>query len=175
MTWTRLDDTWGDDSVFDTLDHQTRWHYLMMIQVCSRGERYDGTMRLAKARQCSDVDDATGCIAALVAAGLVENVDGATLRIVRIDDHLPPKYLRDPERKEKQRDRKRQQRAVAKGVTRDIRSDRSSDGSDPAGQDRTGRGGKEVPENTLSEDEQEMLDGIDRSDEWAETFPEDAA
>jgi hypothetical protein len=27
----------------------------------------------------------------------------------------------------------------------------------------------------ISEDEQEMLDGIDRSDEWAETFPEDAA
>lgn len=89
MTWTRLDDTWGDDPVFDDLDHATRWHYLMLIQLCSRSDRHDGVIPLRKARSCSDVDDPDACIGALIVAGLVVNTDGATLRLPRIDQHVP--------------------------------------------------------------------------------------
>lgn len=158
MSWTRLDDTWGDDPVFDNLNHQARWHYLMMIQVCSRGERYDGTMRFAKARNCSDVDDPTGCIGDLIATGLVENVDGDTLRLVRIDRHLPPQYMRDPERKARQRERKARQRAKSsEGVPRDVTRDPGT------GQDGSGQ---EVPPPVTSED-------VDRSDEYLDAWGDD--
>jgi hypothetical protein len=89
MSWTRLDDTWGDDPVFDDLDFATRWHYLMLIQLCSRSDRRDGVIPLRKASNCSDVDDSAACIGALITAGLVENIDGATIRVVRIAAHVP--------------------------------------------------------------------------------------
>lgn len=42
MSWTRLDDRWCDDEVFEDMDYEARWHYLCMIQYCSRNEKYSG-------------------------------------------------------------------------------------------------------------------------------------
>lgn len=75
--------------MFDDLDHATRWHYLMLIQLCSRSSRHDGTLPLKRAVNCSDVEDQTSAVGALIAAGLLENVDGATVRVVRIAAHVP--------------------------------------------------------------------------------------
>ena len=36
MTWTRLDDRWAERAVLAQLSYETRWHYLAMIQFCSR-------------------------------------------------------------------------------------------------------------------------------------------
>jgi hypothetical protein len=95
MTWTRLDDNWLADEAFDGLDVPTIFHYLNMIQFCSRGKRYTGLVPLVHARTCSIVDDPTAAIAALIKAELLENVDGATLRVVRIEEHIPPPSVRE--------------------------------------------------------------------------------
>lgn len=93
MTWTRLDDNWTRDRVIRRLDHQTRWHYLCMIQECSGGKIYDGVLSLADALRCSDADDQNAALTALVDAELVENIDGATFRVVRIKEHVPSPEL----------------------------------------------------------------------------------
>lgn len=106
MTWTRLDDNWQADPAFDRLDIHARWHYLMMIQFCSRGKRYDGVMPLAEAEMCSTAPDRTQIIGKLILAGLVTNIDGEMLRVVRIEDHVPPKSVRDSSAKRVSRHRK---------------------------------------------------------------------
>ena len=50
MTWTRLDDTWTDQPVMGDLAFDVRWHYLAMIQFCSRTQRYDGMLKMPAAR-----------------------------------------------------------------------------------------------------------------------------
>ena len=106
MTWTRLDDNWQADPAFDRLDIHARWHYLMMIQFCSRGKRYDGVMPLAEAEMCSTAPDRTQIIGKLILAGLVTNLDGEMLKIERIEDHVPPKSVRDSSAKRVARHRK---------------------------------------------------------------------
>lgn len=77
MTWTRLDDGWTDQQVFDAIPYEIRWHYLSMIQFCSRTARYDGIVREEDARRCSDVSDPDIANTTLVAAGLLAKVAGA--------------------------------------------------------------------------------------------------
>lgn len=90
MTWTRLDDNWTRDRVIRRLDHQTRWHYLCMIQECSGGKIYDGILSLNDALRCSDADDQRTALDALLDVGLVEVVNGGEdVRIVRIEEHVP--------------------------------------------------------------------------------------
>lgn len=90
MTWTRLDDNWTRDRVIRRLDHQTRWHYLCMIQECSGGKIYDGVLSLNDALRCSDADDPRGALDALLDAELVEVVNGGEdVRVVHIADHVP--------------------------------------------------------------------------------------
>lgn len=97
------------------MDYEARWHYLAMVQYCSRNERYDGRLSLISVRKASDGADHERTLAILVEAGLVRNVDGATFELVRIRQHIPPPYMRDPVRKERQRDEKRRSRLHAKG------------------------------------------------------------
>lgn len=105
MTWTRLDDGWTDSTDFADLDHATRWHYLAMIQFCSRTQKYDGLMRLGDARRCSDVDDPGGAIAALAADGLIA-IEDKYVRVLRIEEHVPPPSVRESAEKTKVRVRR---------------------------------------------------------------------
>jgi hypothetical protein len=90
LTWTRLDDNWTRDRVIRRLNHQTRWHYLCMIQECSGGKIYDGVLSLGDALRCSDADDPRVALDALIDAELVEVVDGGeNVRVVHIDQHVP--------------------------------------------------------------------------------------
>lgn len=151
MTWTRLDDGWCERQVFEELPYEARWHYLAMIQFCSRNHRYDGVMRGVDARRCSDLDDPATAVAMLAAAGLLE-VSDTSVRVVHIEEFIPPPHLRDEERKRRQREEKRRSRLHRSGdhsiclpshcphsptdVTADVSTDTGT------GQDRTGRDGK---------------------------------
>lgn len=147
MTWTRLTDNWCDDKVLRRLDLAARWHYLCMIQWCSRNEDYDGLIRLCDAERASDVNDRTKAIGDLIAAGLVKNVDGETLKVVNIKDHVPPASVR-----QKSADRTRRWRKHKDGDHSECLAgncDALSDASrDQSPQDRTGQDGKKTPDTT---------------------------
>jgi len=151
MTWTRLADTWTETPALEELSFEDRWHYLAMIQRCSRAESYDGVIRAVDARRCSDHPEPSTAIANLVGAGLLVIMPGGKYRVVHIDDHVPPPSVRM--KTENDRIRQRRKRAhdggdhalckedadcrVTPPVTRDVTRDK---GRDPrTGQDGTGR------------------------------------
>lgn len=108
MTWTRLDDTWTDDQVLAELSFADRWHYLAMIQFCSRTKKYDGILRPADARRCSDHPEPGAALSNLEAVGLVINV-GNGYKLPLIDDHIPPPSVREASEKSKVRMRRMRQ------------------------------------------------------------------
>lgn len=95
MTWTRLDDVWTDLPVLSDLPHTTRWHYLAMIQYCSRTALYDGIMKVTDARRCSDVEDPAGAVSQLIACGLIHTQADGRIKVDRIDEHIPPPSVRE--------------------------------------------------------------------------------
>lgn len=106
MTWTRLDDTFTDSSDLAGLAHDVRWHYLAMIQFCSRTKRYDGVLKIADALRCSDVSDPAGAVDCLTTVGLVSNGEPGTVKLVLIDDHIPPPSVRENSEQSKVRMRR---------------------------------------------------------------------
>ena len=94
MSWTRLDDRWTERPVFEQLGTEPSWHLLCMIQHCSRNHLYDGVMTRKTAVRASLVDDPELALAALVGAGLVEQLPDGTVRVVEIVDHIPPPSVR---------------------------------------------------------------------------------
>ncbi len=93
MTWTRIDDDWTDMPVLAELDFADRWHLLAMIQFCSRTQQYDGILRAADARRCSDHPDPGTAIQNLVDRGLVA-AEGEGFKLTMIEDHMPPPSVR---------------------------------------------------------------------------------
>lgn len=147
MTWTRLDDGWTDLPLFEGLPYETRWHYLALLQFCSRTSRYDGIVSGKDARRCSDVPNPAEALMTLHNVGLVA-MDDRGYRLPFIDQHVPPPYMRDERRKQSQRLRKRRERMHKNGdhalcdpehcpaspsVTGDVPRDTGT------GRDRTGR------------------------------------
>lgn len=106
MTWTRLDDLWTDLPELADLAYDVRWHYLAMIQFCSRTQRYDGLLKKSDARRCSDVDDPAGAIQILTTKGLVIPVSEGQVKITRIDEHIPPPSVRAETERSKIRKRR---------------------------------------------------------------------
>lgn len=152
MSWTKLSDDFVDRADLAELDFADRWHYLAMIQLCSRGGHLTGDLRMVDARRASDHPDPTAAIARLVSVGLLET-SGASVRVVQIDQHIPPPSVR--QKAEADKLRKRRQRAHQAGdhalcipdhcpsapVTRDNRASVTRDVTrDPGtGQDGPGR------------------------------------
>lgn len=147
MSWTRLDDTWTDSTVLADLDFADRWHYLAMIQFCSRTEKVDGVLRVVDARRCSDHPDPNQAVRNLADVGLVE-IRQHDVKLNLIDDHLPPPSVRN--RKDAQNQRKTRSRAHQAGdhshcipencdraPKREVTSDVTRDPG--TGQDGTGR------------------------------------
>lgn len=93
MTWTRIDDDWTDMPVLAELSFEDRWHYLAMIQFCSRTQKYDGILRIADARRCSDHSNPQQAISNLMDRGLVA-AEGEGVKVCHIDDHIPPPSVR---------------------------------------------------------------------------------
>lgn len=94
MSWTRLDDLMVEWPAWDGVSHAARWHYLCLVQACSRAQRWDGRLSTTRAGRVSDVDDPSACVAELEKAGLVYLDEGHVV-IVRIEEHIPPKSIRD--------------------------------------------------------------------------------
>jgi hypothetical protein len=149
MSWTKLDDRWTDRPELAPLSYETRWHYLAMIQFCSRTDRIDGVLTIKDAKRCSDVEDPGRAIRDLLDAGLLEP-DAGRLRIVEIHEHVPPPSVR--QKAENDKIRKRRERAHKAGdhsmclpdhcsrisVTSEVTRDLGT------GRDRTGRQEEEV-------------------------------
>ena len=112
MSWTRLDDRWAERPVLVRLPYEARWHYLAMIQFCSRNDRIDGRLTIKDATRCSDVDDPGRSVQDLRDVGLLELDDG-WVRLVEIDDHIPPPSVR--QKAENDKIRKRRERAHKAG------------------------------------------------------------
>lgn len=149
------------DAAFDRLDIPARWHYLMMVQFCSRGKRYDGVMPLAEAEMCSTAADKPGILAKLIAAELVENVDGEMLRVVRIDQHIPPPSVRNASAESAVRvaRHRKHKNGDHSGCLPDKCEKATGNGPVDRGNalhqdgDRTGQDGGPTPVNEISDDE----------------------
>jgi hypothetical protein len=157
MTWTRLDDGFTDRQIFEDLTYEARWHYLAMVSFCSRTNRYDGFIRGADARRCSDVPDPAKALVQLANHGIVAPVDGGYV-LPLIDEHVPPPHLRDEKRKQDQRDRKRRERQHRKGdhtyCSHDPEGDTSRVTSPvTSGRDGTGRDGGSITTTEVEADE----------------------
>lgn len=111
MSWTRLDDRWTDSSELRDLSTDARWHYLCMIQFCSRTATYDGIMRARDARRCSDVEDPPSALAALDAAGLIR-AEGDRIHLLRLEQHIPPPSVRENAEKSKIRMRRHRKHKI---------------------------------------------------------------
>ena len=186
MTWTRLDDTWTDQPALADLTYADRWHYLTMIQFCSRTKRYDGVFKMSDARRCSDIDDPARAIQNLASHELLTLLPDNMVKVGSIDEHIPPPSVR--QEAERAKIRKRRSRAhkdgdhsmclpencdkvkvntstgeVTSHVTRDVTSDIGT------GQDRTGQDYKIVPE---SDSERDTVTYGDAFDFEAEMYDE---
>lgn len=162
MSWTRLDDTWTDSPKITELGFQTRWHYLALIQFCSRTKRFDGVLRIADARRCSDVDNPAQELSTLEAAGLITVLSSGQVKLTEIDEHIPPPSVRRNSELSKvrmQRKRKHDngdhseclpkhcsKAPVTGDVTRNTRT----------GQDRTGQALDNQPRNSETFENQEQ-------------------
>lgn len=90
------------------MPHSIRWHYLCLVQLCSRTERLDGRLSRSAALRASDVDDPARALAELAAVGLVVPEAGGFL-LPRIGEHVPPPSVRKST--EATRERMRRSRA----------------------------------------------------------------
>lgn len=114
MSWTRLDDNWCTQMTDKGLSVDAMWHYLCLIQRCSRSNRWDGVLDTLVAERESIVRNSAGALNELVSAGLLKPLkDG--YEVVRIEDHIPPDYLRDEKRKAASKVRQDRSRAHRKG------------------------------------------------------------
>lgn len=105
MTWTRLSDNWTDRPDIADLDYPERWHYLCLVVMCSRTERWDGILRVIDARRASDHPNPDAAHAVLVKAGFI-TIDGTRVHVLEVEDHVPP-----PSARKKSTDRVRRKRA----------------------------------------------------------------
>lgn len=115
MSWTRYDDLFTERPEFDGLSYEARWHYIALVQMCSRARRWDGELPLVRARRASDVPDPDRCHDELEVAGLVTRNEsrGYAVTIVNADEYLPPKSIR--ENAERSKLRMRRKRAHDRG------------------------------------------------------------
>lgn len=93
MTWTRISDNWTERADLGHLTHADRWHYLALIVLCSRSGAFDGKLRLVDARRASDHEDPVGALGRISDAGLIEMTSDG-IRLVEIEDHVPPPSVR---------------------------------------------------------------------------------
>lgn len=113
MSWTRLDDLWGDkiESTYPE-DYALRWHYLKMIQHCSKIQAWDGVLTRTAAERCSDHPSPGEAIRRLVNEQLVQDL-GKKVKLTRIDEHIPPPHIRNQQ--ETAAERQRRSRAHRNG------------------------------------------------------------
>lgn len=105
MTWTRLSDNWTERADLGHLSHADRWHYLSLIVLCSRSGALDGRLRMVDARRASDHEDPGAALSRLMDLGLIEMTKSG-IRVLEIDDHVPPPSVREASERTKYRMRR---------------------------------------------------------------------
>lgn len=113
MSWSRLDDLWTEQMEHTMPDDfADRWHYLAMIQRCSRVEARDGIIPTTVAERASDHPNPREAITRLASLGLVVHL-GKQVKLVHADQHvISEERKRETERK---RDDQRRSRAHREG------------------------------------------------------------
>lgn len=109
MTWTRLDDAWTERADLAELSHADRWHYLGMIQRCSRTGNQAGILRAVDAERASDHPNPSDALEHLTERGILQRMSGDRYRLVEIEDYLPSAAT--IRRTEQARERQRRKRA----------------------------------------------------------------
>lgn len=148
MSWTKLDDLWSE-KIEEAIgqDIHARWHYIALIQLCSRLDARDGIISRSKAERCSDLPDTLGAIRKLVEVGLVAD-HGSKVRVVRAAEHvISEAKARETERKREDQRRSRAHRDGDHALCESGQGDRPKDckwATAPKG-DVTGDGSKEIP------------------------------
>jgi hypothetical protein len=107
LSWTRLDDGWIDQQILADLPLATRWHYLGMIQFCSRTQRFDGFIRAVDAARCSDVDHPDAALRQLADVGLIVSDQGGYVVVNMEEAHAPPPWVRNRTESNKQAQRRK--------------------------------------------------------------------
>jgi hypothetical protein len=105
MTWLRYDDRFTCAAGWDGVSYTARWHYVALVELCGSTGRYDGRLPLTLALRASDVPEPDGCLDELTRAGRVL-VDGDTVTVLTIGEHIPPTYIRESAEKSKERMRR---------------------------------------------------------------------
>lgn len=108
MPWTRFDDGWTDQQPMEELSYEARWHYVAMIQFCSRTKRFDGSISVKDARRCSDVPDPEACLQELYDVGLILRKEQGDYVVHRMEeDHAPPVWVRNKTEQNKMAQRRK--------------------------------------------------------------------
>lgn len=110
MSWLRYSDDFAEWSEWDHTPLSARWGYVVLIQACSRGKYWDGRLpkKKAIAALMAQVDDPQKVIEQLESVSLAHEERGRlTIILPRIDDHIPPAYVRDNAEKSKVRMRRK--------------------------------------------------------------------
>ena len=89
MTWASYSDDFTGRPAWDEVPYSARWHYLALVERCCRDHRWDGALPRQTALRVSDCLDPERDMLALETHGWVTD-DGANVRVVFIDDHIPP-------------------------------------------------------------------------------------
>ena len=145
MTWGRYDDSFTDWPLWESVSLAARWHYVALVQLCCRQQRWDGRVPIGAARRASDVTDPDRCHDELAAVDLLKT-DGQSVTLLRIDEHVPPPWIRNETENARirmQRSRKHKagdhsaclpghcpEAAVTDGVTRNTGTGRDGTGRD---------------------------------------------
>lgn len=188
MSWTKLDDLWTERVEALGLTLAARWHYLALIQRCSRLGVRDGTIRRVDARRASDVEDPGEALAELTRAGLLRN-DGSTVTVVNIAEHIPSeaqlaKTAADRERQQRHRAHKKGDHSLcdprncdvlrggAPSVTRDVTPPVTRDVG--TGRDGTGQARPRQGDSAERDSPEPELDQGTGTYGWGEVHPDDA-
>lgn len=110
MSWLRYSDDFTEWAEWDRAPLSARWGYVCLIQACSRGKYWDGRLprKKAIAALMAQVDDPERVIEQLEALDLAHEERGSLYVVLpRIEDHIPPAYVRDNAEKSKVRMRRK--------------------------------------------------------------------
>lgn len=111
MSWVRYDDGFTGRPTWDGVSYEARWHYLALVEICCRQERFEGRVPRGLAERVSDVPDPAACIDELAATKWI-TVWPDEVVLPFIDEHIPPMSVRlnaerSKERMRRMRERKR--------------------------------------------------------------------
>jgi hypothetical protein len=110
VSWLRYSDDFTEWAEWDHTPLSARWAYVCLIQACSRGKYWDGRLpkKKATAALMAQVHDPQKAIEQLEAVGLAhDHHDQLVVVLPRIEDHIPPAYIRENADKSKIRMRRK--------------------------------------------------------------------